>query len=318
MNTSSVQDAKPVAAQTWWIALRPYSFTASVIPAIMGGVIALWMRSHGLVEFDFSIVNFILCIIGCVAIHSVTNLVNDYFDYKTGLDNKDNFGAMNILVQGALTPEQVRNATIVAFVVAAAIGAYFIFEAGPKADVLIYLIVFGALSAYFYTAPPLSLKYRGLGDLQVVLSFAVLMVFGAYYVQTKSFSWLPIIYSIPIGLLVDDILHINNLRDIPADKKAQISTLAIWLGESGAKTFHYVLCFGAFLSVGIMIAVAKLTWFSLLTLLALPSAIKLSQEVSAMTQPNVDPMIVARAAQLHAKFGALMILGFIIGTFLPY
>lgn len=318
METSSVQTAKPVSAQTWWIALRPFSFTASVIPAVMGGVIALWMRSRGLVEFDFSVVNFVLCIIGCVAIHSVTNLVNDYFDHKTGLDNKDNFGAMNILVQGALTPAQVRNAAIVAFALATAIGAYFIIDAGEKADVLIYLIIFGALSAYFYTAPPLSLKYRGLGDLQVILSFATLMVFGAYYVQTKSFSWLPIIYSIPIGLLVDDILHINNLRDIPADKKAQISTLAIWLGENGAKKFHYVLCFGAFLSVGAMIALSQLTWFSLLTLLALPAAIKLSQEVSAMTQPNVDPMIVARAAQLHAQFGALMILGFIIGTFLPY
>lgn len=318
METAPVQTAKSVPLQTWWIALRPFSFTASVIPAVMGGVIALWMRSRGMVDFEFSIVNFILCILGCVAIHSVTNLVNDYFDYKTGLDNKDNFGALNILVQGALTPAQVRNAAVVAFVLAAAIGAYFIWEAGDKADVLIYLILFGALSAYFYTAPPLSLKYRGLGDLQVILSFAVLMVFGAYYVQTKTFSWLPMLYSIPIGLLVDDILHINNLRDIPADTKANISTLAIWLGENAAKKFHYVLCFGAFLAVPLMIAFASLTWFSLLTMLALPTAIKLSKEVSAMTQPNVDPMIVARIAQLHAQFGALMIIGFVLGTFFPY
>ncbi|MCS7012534.1 MAG: 1,4-dihydroxy-2-naphthoate octaprenyltransferase [Chloroherpetonaceae bacterium] len=317
MESMQVQ-AKPVSLQTWWIALRPFSFTASVTPAVMGGVIALWMRAHGMVEFDFSILNFLLCILGCVAIHSVSNLVNDYFDHKTGLDDKDNFGAMKILVQGALTPAQVRNAAWVAFIIAAAIGAYFIWEAGSKADVLIYLILFGALSAYFYTAPPLSLKYRGLGDVQVILSFAVLMVFGAYYVQTKSFSWLPILYSIPIGLLVDDILHINNLRDIPTDKKANISTLAIWLGEEGAKKFHYVLCFGAFAAVPLMIIFAKLTWFSLLTLLALPTAVKLSKEVSAMTQPNVDPMIVARIAQLHAQFGALMILGFVLGTFFPY
>jgi len=318
MNMSTLEATKSVPLRTWWIALRPFSFTASVVPAVMGGVIALWMRSRGMVEFEFSVVNFLLCIVGCVAIHSVTNLVNDYFDHKTGLDNSENFGAKNILVQGVLTPAQVRNAAIVAFVISAAIGAYFIVEAGAKADVLIYLIIFGALSAYFYTAPPLSLKYRGLGDLQVVLSFATFMVFGAYYVQTKSFSWLPIFYSIPIGLLVDDILHINNLRDIPADKKANIATLAIWLGERGAKTFHYVLCFGAFVSIGLLIAFAQLTWFSLLTLLALPAAIKLSKEVSSMTQPNVDPMIVARAAQLHAQFGMLMILGFILGTFLHY
>ncbi len=301
--------------QTWWIAFRPYSFTASVIPAVMGAVIALVMRAQGLVNFEFSVLNFVLCILGCVAIHIVTNLVNDYYDHKTGLDNKDNFGALNILVQGALTPRQVAIGAIVAFLVALAIGVYFIIDAKEQAHVLIYLVLFGALSAYFYTAPPLSLKYRGLGDLQVILSFATLMVFGAYFVQTKEFSWLPILYSIPIGLLVDDILHINNLRDIPADRNANISTLAIWLGENGAKKFHYVLSFGAFVSLLLLVLFAKLTPFALLAFLALPAAIKLSKEVQAMQQPNVAPMIVARAAQLHAQFGVLMIVGLIIGIF---
>ncbi|MFQ3597479.1 MAG: 1,4-dihydroxy-2-naphthoate octaprenyltransferase [Chloroherpetonaceae bacterium] len=303
------------SAQTWWIAFRPFSFTASVIPAVMGAVIALVMRAQGLMNFEFSVLNFVLCILGCVAIHIVTNLVNDYYDHKTGLDNKDNFGALNILVQGALSPKQVATGAIVAFLVALAIGAYFIIDAKEQAHVLIYLVLFGALSAYFYTAPPLSLKYRGLGDLQVILSFATLMMFGAYFVQTKEFSWLPILYSIPIGLLVDDILHINNLRDIPADRKANISTLAIWLGENGAKKFHYLLSFGAFVSLPLLVLFAKLTPFALLAFLALPAAIKLSKEVQALQQPNVDPMIVARAAQLHAQFGVLMILGLIIGIF---
>lgn len=303
------------SAQTWWIAFRPYSFTASVIPAVMGGIIALVMRSQGLVSFEFSILNFVLCILGCVSIHIVTNLVNDYYDHKTGLDNKENFGALNILVQGALTPKQVAIGAVVAFIVALTIGAYFIIDAKEQAHILIYLVLFGALSAYFYTAPPLSLKYRGMGDLQVILSFATLMMFGAYFVQTKTFSWLPILYSIPIGLLVDDILHINNLRDIPADKKANISTLAIWLGENGAKKFHYLLSFGAYIALVLLVLFAHLTPFALLALLSLPAAIKLSKEVQALQQPNVDPMIVARAAQLHAQFGVLMIVGLIVGIF---
>jgi 1,4-dihydroxy-2-naphthoate octaprenyltransferase len=144
------------------------------------------------------------------------------------------------------------------------------------------------------------------------------MVFGAYFVQAKTFSWLPILYSIPIGLLVDDILHINNLRDIPADKKANISTLAIWLGENGAKKFHYLLSFGAYLALLLLVVFAQLTPFALLALLSLPAAIKLSKEVQALTQPNVDPMIVARAAQVHAQFGALMIVGLIVGIFITF
>lgn len=302
----------------WFLALRPYSFTASIIPAVLGGVIALSVRSSGQVQFEFSVPSFGLCILGCVAIHSVSNLINDYYDFKSGLDNIENFGAVNPLVQGSLTPKEMMNGAIVSFAVAAAIGIYFIIEAGDKASVLIYLVVIGAVSAFFYTAPPLSLKYRGFGDVQVILSFAVLMVTGAYYVQTKSFSWLPVLYSLPIGLLVDDILHINNLRDIPADAKAKISTLAIWLGEDGAKKFHYVLTYGAYLILAALILFAKLTPFTLLTLLSLPVALKLAKEVSALKQPDVDPMIVARAAGLHAQFGVLMILGLIAGIFIRF
>jgi 1,4-dihydroxy-2-naphthoate octaprenyltransferase len=113
-------------------------------------------------------------------------------------------------------------------------------------------------------------------------------------------------------------LHINNLRDIPADKKANISTLALWLGENGAKKFHYVLSFGAYLTLVLLVAFAQLTPFALLALLSLPAAIKLSKEVQALEQPNVDPMIVARAAQLHAQFGALMIVGLIVGIFITF
>jgi 1,4-dihydroxy-2-naphthoate polyprenyltransferase len=301
--------------QVWWQALRPFSFTASVIPSVLGGVIALWARAHGLATFEFSTLNFVLCILGCIAIHSVTNLINDYYDFKNGFDTAENFGASNSLVRGQLTPGQVRAASVVALLVSLAIATYFILQRGERAGVLIGLSVFGILSAYFYTAPPLSLKYRGLGDLQVILSFATLMTFGAYYIQTNDVSWLPVLYSIPIGLLVDDILHINNLRDLPSDSKAGISTIAIWLGENGAKKFHYVLSFGAFVAVGLLIAFAQLTLFALLIVLALPAAICLAKEVNTLTQPNVDPMIVARAAQLHALFGALMILGFILGIF---
>ncbi len=304
-----------VTAQAWWVASRPYSLTASVVPTVMGGVIALAMRAKGLVSFEFSILNFVLCILGCVAIQIVANLVNDYFDYKTGLDSKDS-DVLNVIVQGTLTPKQVATGAFVAFLVALTIGVYLIFDVKESAGVLICLVLFGALSAYFYTAPPLSLKYRALGDVQVILSFATLMVFGAYFVQTKTFSWFPILYSIPIGLLVDDILHINNLCDIPIDKKANISTLAIWLGENGAKKFHHVLSFGAYFTLLLLVVFAELTPFALLAFLSLPAAVRLSKEVQALEQPNVDPTIVARAAQLHAQFGALMTIGLIVGIFI--
>lgn len=294
----------------WLMALRPQSFTASLIPALMGPTIALWMQAKGLMQFRVSWFHFWVVIVGCLAIHSVSNLVNDYVDYQRSLDKSDNSGAINMLVRGEMTLTAMRVEILVCAFIAASIGGYLLWVAGSHAVVLLGLVIFGALSAYFYTAPPLSLKYRGWGDIQVILSFGVLMVFGAFYVQTWQFSWLPMVYALPIGLLVDDILHLNNFRDMQADQDGGIATLALKLGEQGTKNWHYMLSFGAYLMVILLIATGSLPLWSLLTLISLPYAIKLAQEVQGSSPITVDPMIVGRGAALHAQFGILMMFGF--------
>ena len=119
---------------------------------------------------------------------------------------------------------------------------------------LVALIVFGALSAYFYTAPPFAFKNRGFGDIQVMVSFALAMVFGAFYVQAHTLSWLPVVAALPIGFLVVDILHINNLRDLTTDRAAGITTIAIALGSAGAKRLHQLYVFGAYAVTLVLVA----------------------------------------------------------------
>jgi 1,4-dihydroxy-2-naphthoate polyprenyltransferase len=302
------------APQVWLLALRPFSFTASIVPAVYGGLIALALRGHaGIPDFRFDGISFLVTIVGCVAIHSASNLVNDFFDYRSGLDQPDNFGAVNLLVRKLMTPQQMSLEAAIVFGVAALCGVYLVVQAGAVGWPLVALIAFGALSAYFYTAPPFAFKNRGFGDVQVMLSFALLMVFGAFYVQAKTLSWLPVICALPIGLLVVDILHVNNLRDRVPDRAAGITTLAIALGEGGAKRLHDLYVIGAYIATIALVAFSLLSPWTLAVFLSLPAAVKLSQAVHAFGAPDIDRMIVVKTARFHALFGALLILGVLIG-----
>ena len=302
------------APHVWLLALRPFSFTASIVPAVYGGLIALALRGrHGIPDFRFDAFSFFVTIVGCVAVHAASNLVNDFFDYRSGVDQPDNFGSVNVLVRKLMTPLDVSIEAGAAFVLAGCCGLYLALQAGSAQWPLVALIVFGALSAYFYTAPPFALKNRSFGDIQVMLSFALLMAFGAFYVQAKTLSWLPLIAALPIGLLVVDILHINNLRDLATDRSAGLTTIAIALGEPGAKRLHNLYVVAAYgVTIG-LIAFSLLPPWTLLVFASLPAAIKLSRAVKGLGAPDIDPMIVVKTARFHALFGSLLILGLLLG-----
>jgi 1,4-dihydroxy-2-naphthoate octaprenyltransferase len=308
-----VIDARRPQVGTWLLALRPFSFTASIVPAVFGGLLALTLRGRGGVpDFRFDGFAFFVTIVGCVAVHAASNLVNDFFDHRSGVDQPGNFGAVNVLVREVMTPAEVSLEAAAAFALAIVCGLYLTVHAGPAKWPLVALIVFGALSAFFYTAPPFAFKNRGFGDVQVMLSFAFLMIFGAFYVQTGTLSWLPVLDALPIGFLVVDILHINNLRDLATDRAAGISTLAIVLGERGAKMLHHVYVVAAYLTTVVLVAASLLPPWTLAVFASVPAALALSRAVDGLNRPAIDPMIVVKTARFHALFGALLILGLLI------
>lgn len=296
------------------LALRPFSFTASVVPAVYGSLVALALRGRlGVPDFTFDVPAFVATLLGCMAVHAAANLINDYFDHRSGLDAPENFGAVNPLVRNLMTPAQLATEAAATFAIALGCAAYLIAAAGPAKWPLVALVAFGAVSAYTYTAPPFAFKNRGAGDLQVLLSFAALMVFGAYFVQAHALSWLPVLYALPIGFLVVDILHVNNLRDLPADRAAGITTLAIRLGDGTSKRLHHAYVATAYVSVCALVAFAHLSPWTLLVFAAVPRARALGRAVDGVRRPDVDPLIVVRTARFHALFGALAIAGLALG-----
>jgi 1,4-dihydroxy-2-naphthoate octaprenyltransferase len=296
----------------WWRAVRPFAFTVSLIPPIMGGLIAL-VENAGL---KFSLFRFILAGIGCMTAHAGANLLSDYYDFKTRVDREGTFGSSGLLVGGIMAPDQILRGGWIALVLAGVIGAYLVFVT-PNGMLLIWLILIGGLLGIFYTAKPLEFKYHALGDLAVFVSFGPAMVLGAYFVQAHHFSWKPVLYSIPIGFLVDAILHSNNLRDIVNDGVVKIKTVPILIGEKWAKLMYQALVFGAYLITLLLVLFVGLTAFALLVFLSLPLAIKLANTVRRKESVPAErfAMIDASTAQLHLVFGLLMVIGLVIRYF---
>ena len=301
------------APRVWFLALRPFSFTASLVPAIFGSLLpfAVPAAANG-TPLRFDAVGFALVALGCVAVHAASNLINDVFDFRRGVDRPDNFGRVNPLVQRTMRPEHVSVEAAAMLALAAACGLALIERAGAARGPLVALVVFGVLSAAFYTAPPLALKNRAIGDLQVLLSFALLMIFGAAYVQSHALSWVPLVDALPIGLLVVDILHINNLRDIDTDRAAGVRTLAIALGPRGAKRLHRAYVAGAFVLLVALVAARLLPLTTLCAFAALPAAKRLDHAVDALGPAAADSLIVVKTARFHALFGALLVAGVLV------
>ena len=296
----------------WWRAARPFAFTVSVLPPILGAVIAV-MENDDLVFHWF---HFFLALIGCVIAHAAANMLSDYFDYKRQVDRVGTYGSSGVLVEKLMSPKQILVGALIAFAVSGCTGIYFVF-AIPGGFFLVWLILIGGGFGFFYTTGPVTFKYRALGDIAVFVSFGSAMALGAYFVQAHHFSWKPVLYAIPLALLVDAVLHSNNLRDIKSDSVVDIKTLAMVLGEKGAIIMYQGLVFGAYIITILLIAAAGLTWISLITFLSFPLALKL---VKTVQHKNMIPeqqfaTIDASTAQLHALFGALFIVSLLLEYF---
>ena len=314
----SENTAPPKGFGLWMMAARAYSFPASIIPVLFGSVLAV-LLNPGL---DFNFINFILCLIGCILVQVGTNIINDIYDYEKGIDKEDKelgipHGGSMVISMGLVSMKQMKTAALVSLLIASLIGVYLYSVAGVW---IIYLTLFGLLSAIFYTAKPLALKYKALGDLQVIISFGLGMTLGAYIVQTKEFSYMPLLFSIPIGLLIDAILHSNNIRDIKFDGKFGVKTLPILVGEKASIKLFYGMILGAYLILIVFVVMNLLPWFSLLALITLPLALKIVKmsdgfPADGMERFEYGTKHIMMTAQLNMMFGLTLVIGLLISYF---
>ena len=287
--------------RNWFLASRPWSFTMTAISVSVGSAL-------GAIDGSFSWTFYLLTLIGTILLHAATNLINDYYDVKSGVDTQEVATAQyrpHPLVEGKIVADHVKIAAYVLYALSILIGIYL---AATRSWALMWIGLIGAFASLTYTAPPLKYKYSALGEFSVFLMWGPLMMAGAYLVQRQTFSMNTLWISLPFGALVALVLLANNIRDINHDRDKGILTLAIVLGQRKGLLLYFVLVVVAYLAIILMSIFGPLYLWSLIVLLSLPLALRLLRQMLKQVPADAD----ARTAQLDTAFGVLLVISLIL------
>jgi 1,4-dihydroxy-2-naphthoate octaprenyltransferase len=288
-------------AEAWYEVTRPFSWTASIVPVLAGAGLA-WANAH----FTFWI--FLLVLIGGVGLQIGTNVINEIYDVRQGIDTITSPRASHALLKGALTEREAFGVGFGAFAMVALVGIVLILLRGWP---MLLLGVTGLVAGYSYTGPPFQYKFHALGVPLVAVLMGPLMVVGSYYAISGGFDVAALYASIPIGLLVAAILHANEWRDVSEDARAGIFTLSAAIGAQAAHYLYVSLVTGAYLVIGLAAIGHLLPVSTLLVVLSLPVFVWVlrASELGASGQVRALSMIDLKTARLHSIFGALLVVG---------
>ena len=287
-----------------WEILRPFAYTASAIPVLAGAALAT-------VDGLFAWGPFIAALLGGMLLHTGTNIVNEIYDVRQGIDTITSPRASHALVKGRMTERGAFTLAFGAFLLAIVIGLYLIALRGPA---IVVLGLIGLAGGYFYTAPPFQYKFHALGVPLVFVLMGPLMVVGSYFAITGEWSVTALIVSIPVGCLVAAILHGNEWRDIGEDTRAGIVTLSSRVGREWAHYSYVGLVLAAYISLGLTVAVGLVPATTMIAIASLPYLVRVirAAELGASGQARAIAMIDLRTAQLHLAFGGMLVAGILL------
>jgi 1,4-dihydroxy-2-naphthoate octaprenyltransferase len=286
--------------KAWFIAMRPWSFTAALVPVALGTALA-WNHDF------FNPMLFLLTVLGAISVQAGTNFMNTYGDYRSGVDTVESAHTCPQLVTGTMRSSDMKRAGLFAFGFAAAIGLTLAWLRGWE---IFAIGLLGIIGGYTYTAGPLPYKYRGLGSFSVFFLMGPMMAWPAWFIQTRQYDWLPVWASLPVGFLVAAILNGNDVRDITHDCNAGIITPSTKFGLVSGLRLQRILFLAAFGSLIILVGLRILPISGLLPLLLLPSLFTALRTINdAAGQQEKLMQMEAMAAGFHFQFGILLAVG---------
>ena len=281
-------------ANKWVLGARPRTLAAAIAPVVVATAYAgnLWQPLPAA-----------LALLVSLSLQIGVNFANDYSDGIRGTDDS-RIGPIRLTASGLASAKSVKNAAFISFFFAAIAGLVLALQTSW------WLIAVGALAivaAWGYTGGSSPYGYKGLGEISVFLFFGIVATVGSYYVQTEELNLQIFVVSIPMGSLACAILAINNLRDRAQDELVGKRTMAVRLGDKGARALYISLLVSAHL-----FALLTFEPFALLTLLALPLSASLARSVWAGTSGAALIPLLAKTGKLQMLFAALFALGLVL------
>ena len=287
----------------FFMCTRPHSYPASIAPVLFGATYALGY------EIKFSILKFILFLLACLLIQAATNLFNEYYDYKHGLDKIDSEGISGSIVKGNLSSREVMVGALVLYALAFVLGLILTFITS------FYVLLVGVvcmLAGYFYTGGKYPIAYSPFGEVVSGFFMGTIIISLSFYFQTGYVNADIIVVSLPLFIMIGAILLANNIRDLDNDKESGRRTYAILVGRNNAiKTLANSFVVVYFLNI--VFAVTKyVSWYNLLVLATIPLAIKIIKGFSANNDKKTMAPFMVLTAKLTIFVGFIMSLANIL------
>ena len=301
----------------WFIALRPWSFSTSAIPVVATLAFVFFSSSHSsepdpnFLAPDY--LNGFLSLLLIILLHCGGNLISDYYDHIYKVDLPECPNGVYWIASGQFKPREILIYGYSLLTLGALVGILILFRSS------IDVLWIGILGIALPLAYPW-LKAHALGDIDILLSFAILPAVGTYYVMTGMYSDIIVFLSLPYGLLTISILHANNTRDRANDRRAGLQTLPIIIGWQRSRHLYVGYLTVPYILVGLVICIYATQTpgiFCLLLILAtLPIAIRnIRTMMLAKTEEEQDINTLDQmSAQLQLIFGLTYAMGFILAA----
>ena len=287
----------------FFMCARPHSYPASIAPVLFGATYALGY------EIKFSILKFILFLLACLLIQAATNLFNEYYDYKHGLDKIDSEGISGSIVKGNLSPREVMVGALVLYALAFILGLILTFMTS------LYVLLVGLvcmLAGYFYTGGKYPIAYSPFGEVVSGFFMGTIIISLSFYFQTGYVNTDIIVVSLPLFIMIGAILLANNIRDLDNDKESGRRTYAILVGRNNAIKTMAISFIVVYLLNILFIVTKYASWWNLLVFVTIPLAIKIIKGFSTNNHKTTMAPFMVLTAKLTIFVGFIMSLANIL------
>ena len=287
----------------FFLCTRPHSYPASIAPVLFGATYALGYESN------FSILKFMLFLLACLLIQAATNLFNEYYDYKHGLDKVDSEGISGSIVKGNLSPKEVMVGALVLYALAFVLGLILTFMTS------VYVLLVGLvcmLAGYFYTGGKYPIAYSPFGEVVSGFFMGTIIIALSFYFQTGFVNADIIVVSLPLFIMIGAILLANNIRDLDNDKESGRRTYAILVGRNNAIKTMAISFIVVYLLNVLFIVTKYASWWNLLVFVTIPLAIKIIKGFSANNHKTTMAPFMVLTAKLTIFVGFIMSLANIL------
>ncbi|KGL46577.1 1,4-dihydroxy-2-naphthoate octaprenyltransferase [Listeria newyorkensis] len=287
----------------WWMLLRPHTLVASFVPVFLGTTVAMSYES-------FHFTRFLVMLISCFLIQTSANLFNEYYDFKKGQDDEHTVGNGGAIVRNGMKPGFILFLAIFLYVLAILGGVYLCMDVNNWWIGLLGII--SMVVGYLYTGGPYPIAYTPFGEIMAGFFMGGIITFISFYIQAGFISSFIVYVSIPVMVLVGNLLLANSIRDLEPDKANGRLTLAILLGRKGALIlFTSAFIFAYVWEIALIFTVEATPWI-LIILLSVPEAIKAVRRFIGKSVPITMVPAMKATSKALTFFGILLAIAFLI------